>query len=235
MDNLKNQWKNQVTFLNIHGKLRDNTMHIVQKRLLKLAKTEDIGQYGYRKLGEKVKEPHPQKIKWHLQKLLKDGYLYKDGFGAIRVAEDNPTARLARVPILGLANCGEPLSFADNTQHGYLTISPGLLGSRNVSHLFAVQATGDSMNACNVQGSVIEDGDYVVVDNSVEAPKTGDYVVSSIEGLANIKKFVRDDQNHVIALVSESTKPRPPIVVSEADAESYRVHGKVVAVIKSYA
>lgn len=210
-------------------------MHIVQKRLLKLARTEDIGKYGYRKLGEKVKEPHPQKIKWHLHKLLKDGHLYKDGFGAIKVAEDSPAARLARVPILGLANCGEPLSFADNAQHGYLTLSPGLLGSKNTAHLFAVQATGDSMNACSVKGQAIEDGDYVVVDNSVQVPNSGDYVVSSIEGLANIKKFIRDDNNRVIALVSESTKPRPPIVVSEADAESYRVHGKVVAVIKSYA
>ncbi len=210
-------------------------MHIIQKRLLSLAKDIDLAQFGYRKLGEQVKEPHPQKVKWHLQKLLKDGFLYRDNQGSIKVTSQDPQPRLAKVPILGLANCGEALSFADNTVHDYLTVSPKLLGSRNTQSLFAVQATGDSMNACSVEGQAIDDGDYVIVDNSQQVPRSGQYVVSSIEGMANIKKFVRDDQNQVIALVSESTKPRPPIVLSQDDIESYHVHGTVVAVIKSYA
>ncbi len=210
-------------------------MHKLQKKILELAATEDIGSYGLRKLGEKIGVEHPQKVKWHLSKLMNDGYLYKDGLGTIRRASDEGAARLARVPILGLANCGEPLAFADNTTHDYLTVSPALLKSSKTDALFAVQATGDSMNACNVAGQAIDDGDYVIVDSSVQTPATGDYVVSSIEGLANIKKFIRDDTNQVIALVSESTRQRPPIVVSADDAESYRVHGKVVSVVKSYA
>ena len=214
---------------------RKKSMHKIQKKILELAATEDVGSYGLRKLGEKVGVDHPQKVKWHLSKLINDGYLYKDGLGAIRRASDEGNARLARVPVLGLANCGEPLSFADNTVHDYLTVSPNLLGSSQTDSLFAVQATGDSMNACNVGGQAIEDGDYVIVDGSRQQPQTGDYVVSSIERLANIKKFIRDDHNKVIALISESTKQRPPIVVSEEDIESYRVHGKVVSVVKAYA
>ena len=210
-------------------------MHKLQKKILELAATEDIGSYGLRKLGEKIGVDHPQKVKWHLSKLMNDGYLYKDGTGVIRRASDEGNARLARVPILGLANCGEPLAFADNTTHDYLTVSPTLLKSNKTDSLFAVQATGDSMNACSVNGQAIDDGDYVIVDSSTQVPQTGDYVVSSIEGLANIKKFIRDDQNEVIALVSESTRQRPPIVVSNADLDSYRVHGKVVSVVKSYA
>ncbi len=210
-------------------------MHKLQKKLLELASTEDIGQYGLRKLGEKIGVDHPQKVKWHLSKLMNDGYLYKDGSGAIRRASEEGESRLARVPILGLANCGEPLAFADNTTHDYLTVSPTLLGSRNGEALFAVQATGDSMNACSVNGQNIDDGDYVIVDSSKSVPSNGEYVVSSIEGLANIKKFIRDDQQQVIALVSESTRQRPPIVVAEDDMQSYRVHGTVVSVIKSYA
>lgn len=209
-------------------------MHKIQKRILELAAKEDVGSYGLRKLGEKLGVDHPQKVKWHLTKLINDGFLYKDGTGAIRRARDEGVARLARVPILGLANCGEPLVYADNTQHGYLTVSPKLLGSRKHDSLFAVQATGDSMNACSMNGQAIEDGDYVIVDSSVELPQSGDYVVSSIEGLANIKKYVRDEANHVIALVSESTRQRPPIVVSDEDMDSYRVHGKVVSIVKSY-
>ncbi len=209
-------------------------MHTIQSKILKLAGKEDIAQYGLRKLGEKVGVDHPQKVKWHLQKLLKDGHLVRDNFGAIVIpSEDSPTM-LAKVPILGLANCGEALSFADNTQHGNLTVSPSLLGKANTKTLFAVQATGDSMNACNVNGSPIDDGDYVIVDSSKNVPTNGDIVVSSIEGLANVKRFIKDEANKVVALVSESTRSRPPIVIAEHDIESYRVHGTVVGVVKSY-
>ncbi len=210
-------------------------MHKSQKKILEIIKDEDISSYGLRKLGEKIGVDHPQKVKWHLSKLIKDGYLYRNSNGDIRLAENASTSRLARIPILGLANCGEALSFTDNVSHEYLTISPELLGSKNYRSLYAVQATGSSMNACNVNGSTIDDGDYAVVDSSVISPNNGDYVVSSIEGLANIKKFIKDSQNRVIALVSESTKKYPPIVISEDDIDSYRVNGKVVAVIKSYA
>ncbi len=211
------------------------SMHKLQKKMLELAAKEDIGSYGLRKLGERIGVDHPQKVKWHLTKLINDGYLYKDSLGRIRRASDEGEARLARVPILGLANCGEPLAFADNTTHDYLTVSPGLLGSRNADSLFAVQASGDSMNACSVKGQCIDDGDYVIVDSSKVVPDNGEYVVSSIEGLANIKKFVRDDTQRVIALVSESTRQRPPIVLEETDIDSYRVHGTVVSIVKSYA
>lgn len=211
------------------------SIHKVQQDIIDLAKRDDISQYGYRKLGELIGVDHPQKVKWHLQKLLKDGHLVRDNFGKILAADEETNPKLARIPILGLANCGQPLSFADNTIYDYLTLSPSLVKQHKQNSLFAVQATGDSMNACSIENRPIEDGDYVIVDASVEVPKTGDYVVSSIEGMANIKRFVRDETNQCIALVSESTRPRPPIIVSDEDLESYRVHGKVVGVIKSYA
>lgn len=214
---------------------RKKPMHKLQKKLLKLAEHDDLSQYGLRKLGEKIGVDHPQKVKWHLHKLINDGYLYKDALGRIRPTSNETATRLARVPILGLANCGEPLAFADNATHDYLTVSANLLGSRKADALFAVQASGDSMNACNIDGQPIEDGDYVIVDSSVGIPDNGDVIVSSLEGLANIKKFIRDDHNHVVALVSESTKPRPPIVVSADDMDAYRIHGRVVSVVKSYA
>lgn len=209
-------------------------MHKLQKAILELAKHEDVSQYGYRKLGEKVGIDHPQKVKWHLNKLIKDGHLYKAGDGSMRVSEDEQGARLAKVPILGLANCGEPLAYADSTEHGFLTVSPSLLKTNQLGNIFAVQAVGNSMDKASVKGKPVYDGDYVIVDASVEVPENGDYIVSSVEGLANVKRFVRDDQNQVVALVSESSSPRPPIVISEGDLGTYRVHGKVVGVVPSY-
>lgn len=209
-------------------------MHDIQKKLIKLAKQEDIGAYGYRKLGAKIGVDHPQKVKWHLQKLVKDGKLLRAGDGSYKVADDSQTFNFANVPILGMANCGEPLSFADNTHHGYLSLSPSIL--RRAKHkdaLFAVQATGDSMNACNVHGQNIDDGDYVIVDSSVSVPQSGDYVVSSVDGMANIKRYRRSEEQQLIALQSESTRPRPPIIVATEDAANLQIHGTVVDVIKT--
>ena len=218
----------------IHKTRNTLYMHIIQQKILKLASTENIAQYGLRKLGERVDVKHPQKVKWHLQKLLKDGHLIRDNFGAIKVVGDDTSPNMARIPILGLANCGEALAFADNTQHGTLTLSPSLVATKNYQNLFAVQATGDSMNKANIKGQPIDDGDYVIVDSTKGVPSTGDCIVSSIEGLANIKKYVRDEVNQVVALVSESTRQRPPIVISDQDIDNYRVHGTVVGVVKSY-
>lgn len=208
-------------------------MHVLQEKILELAKQEDISVYGYRKLGEKIGVHHPQKVKWHLQKLLKDGFLLRDAQGKLRVLSNNEPSKMLSVPILGLANCGEPLAYADGTELDRLQLSPSLIKGSNQA-LFAVQATGDSMNACSVGGSVISEGDYVIADSGNTVPKNGDIVVSSIDGLATIKKFIRDESRGVIALVSESTRPRPPIIVAESDADSYIIHGTAVAIIGSY-
>lgn len=205
-------------------------MHKIQKRILKLADNQQIGQLGYRKLGELIKVGHPQQVKWHLQKLISDGYLRRLRSGDLKVISDS-SDRFAKVPILGMANCGQPLSYADGNNFGYLTLSANLIQSKELSTLFAVQATGDSMDRSQINGSSIEDGDYVLVDSSQTSPQHGDYVVSSIDGLANIKRYVRDDDNQLIGLISESNSPRPPIIVDPNSSNAFLVHGKVVQVI----
>jgi phage repressor protein C with HTH and peptisase S24 domain len=70
------------------------------------------------------------------------------------------------------------------------------------------------------------------VDGSTELPSNGDYVVSSIGGLANIKKYLRDEKNKLIRLLSESTQQLPPIVIDPNDVDSYHIHGRVISVIK---
>ncbi|MDX1765916.1 MAG: S24 family peptidase [Candidatus Saccharimonadales bacterium] len=209
-------------------------MHNLQKRLLKLAKREDLGQLGYRKLGEKIGVEHPQKVKHHLQKLINDGFLYRTVDGQLKVSTPgNSAGKMLSLPILGEANCGQPLAYADDTIHGYLKLSPSLVRSKRPGDLFIVKASGDSMNKARVGGKSINDGDYVVVDSSVEIPENGDYVVSTIEGLANIKCFKRDQAAELISLESQSTRPRPPIFVHPDDTDSYRIHGRVVDVIKA--
>lgn len=209
-------------------------MHTIQKRILKLARSEDISKLGYRKLGEKIGVDHPQQVKYHLQKLVDTGRLIRTPFGILKVGQPNETlSKLFHIPILGQANCGEPLSFADESEWGNLTLSPSVIKAKHPKQLFAVQAVGSSMNKADIDGQSIEDGDYVIVDSSREVPDNGDYVVSSIEGLANIKKYVRDESSKLIRLVSESTHIIPPIVIDPNDVDSYHIHGRVVQIIKN--
>jgi SOS-response transcriptional repressor LexA len=204
-------------------------MHKIQKRILRLATEENITDLGYRKLGEKIKVDHPQQVKWHLSKLIADGYLQTTPDGQLVVMKDQP--KLAKIPILGAANCGEPLIMAEDRVEDYLTLSPGLISKLKAANIFAVRASGDSMNKADIRGQSIDSGDYVIVDSAVHVPKNGDYVLASIEGLATIKRFLRDEQQRIIALVSESTRPRPPIIIGEDEANTFVVHGVVTNVI----
>ena len=59
----------------------------------------------------------------------------------------------------------------------------------------------------------------------------GDYILSIIEGCANLKRFRRDGKTGQIMLVSESTNPKHnPIYISSED--DYAVNGKIINVIR---
>lgn len=208
-------------------------MHIIQKRILRQAKKEDITNLGYRSLGEKIGVEHPQQVKWHLQKLIKDGHLKRTATGQLAAAKSAGVQSLFSIPVLGRANCGEALAISEDADIESLTVSKTLVGRKDSSKLFAVQAVGNSMDCAQVGGQPISDGDYVIVDGAIEVPMNGDYVVSSIEGLANIKRFKRDENARLVALLSESTESRPPIILDEQDTHALQIHGVAVQVIKT--
>lgn len=210
-------------------------MHPIKLKIIKLAEKEDISKYGYRKLGAKIGVSHPQQVKHHLQSLIDDGKLIQTPFGVLKVAKPTKLiSQIFNIPILGQANCGEALSYAEDTKWGALMLTPSIIPAKLANKkLFAVRATGNSMNKAKINGLPIDDGDYVVVDGSIQLPENGDYVVSSIGGLANIKRYIRDETNKLIKLVSESTKIYPPIIIDPNDVDSYYIHGRVVQVIKS--
>jgi SOS-response transcriptional repressor LexA len=93
-----------------------------------------------------------------------------------------------------------------------------------------LRAEGDSMNQANINGKNIEDGDFVIVDSEQKSPETGYYIVSIIDEVANIKKFVNDRKNKRIILQSESTKEYLPIFIHEDD--KYEISGRAVGVIR---
>jgi phage repressor protein C with HTH and peptisase S24 domain len=81
-----------------------------------------------------------------------------------------------------------------------------------------------------VNGKVINDGDYIIVDGDDRVPDEGEVILSVIDGAANVKRFHEDKENKQVVLISDSSEDYAPIYISPDD--DFFVNGKVVDVIK---
>jgi repressor LexA len=206
-------------------------MHPIQERLLKVIDQKNLSDMTLRDIGELIKEPLPQKIKHHLEQLEKKGFIVYDRKNKTisRVKTNSKIlSPFVSVPVIGSANCGPATIFANENIEGYLKISKNILSK--CKNVFAIKAQGLSMNKSSVNGMCIEDGDYLIIDSDYRTPRNGDVVLSVIDDMANIKKYVFDEENNQIVLVSQSTKDIPPIYIHEDD--SFMINGKVIQVIK---
>ena len=122
---------------------------------------------------------------------------------------------------------------AEEKIDGYLQISGQFLKDHRGPGIFAVRAMGSSMNRASINGKNIVDGDFVLVDREDKNVRSGDYVLSVINGAANIKRLMRDTLHEQIVLMSESTQFIPPIHIHPDDFNDYLLNGKVLDVIKS--
>lgn len=208
-------------------------MHDLQEKLLALAGENDLANMSLREIGKLINETSPQKIKHHLLQLEKNGLIQMDRLAKVMV-KTRPGAlqrnSLLAIPILGTANCGPATAYADQEAQGYLRVSGKLLSKKK--GIFAIKASGHSMNKANINGENVEDGDYVLVDPTFSSVRNGDYVLSIIDGMANIKRYFKDSDNQRIILLSESSASFAPIFIHRDDLDNYLVNGKVIQVIK---
>jgi repressor LexA len=166
----------------------------------------------------------------HLNELEKDGYLNRKKFKKRSVGINSFSNGNSSffVPILGSANAGEAVILASEEKRGDLHIPSGVIKAKN-GNLFALKIDGDSMNKAKINGRNIESGDFVIVDPSETSPENNDYVLSVINGCANVKKFKKDTNG--IRLEPESTnKKHKPIYLSSED--DFMINGKIIAVVK---
>jgi len=206
-------------------------MHIIQRKLLQLISEKNIGGLKLREIGALVGEKHPQKIKHHLDQLMKKGLIIHNKRKKLikRLDVNKKNGHLINVPILGSANCGEALVFSDENLEGFLKVSAKLIKSRG--KLLALKAVGNSMNKAKIKGKSIEDGDYIIINSEDKNPVNGDYIVSVIDDVCNVKKFVWDKENKQIILLSESNQDIPPIYIHPQE-KKYFISGKVIDIIK---
>lgn len=208
-------------------------MNLTDQKILKLSHVLDLDKLSLREIGSRIGGVHPQTVKNSITKLKELGLIErskdKDFIKELKNKESSESM-LYKIPILGSANCGVATLLAEENFQGFLRISNSILRRRD--NLFALIASGDSMNEASVEGASIDDGDYVIIDANDKNPRNNDYVLSVIEGYANIKKFIKDKNTGIISLISESSNNYPPIFIHEEDSPYYYINGKVVRVIK---
>jgi len=213
-------------------------------KLLAIADVHNLNELGLREIGRMMnpggKEVHPETVKFHWKKLFeagKIGYLPKSKARKLNrkpsMVEENVLGdgrSLVTIPVRGVANCGPASYYADDEDQGYIHLSSTMLKTSRKKDLYAILASGESMNRTKVDGKAINDGDYVVVDSRVSSPENGDRVVAIVNGLANIKRFYRERGR--VVLVSESTERFDPIFIHPEDQDDALIAGKVIQVIQ---
>ncbi len=208
-------------------------MHPLQEKLLIQIEEKNIGNLTLREIGNFIGENLPQKVKHHLSQLEAKGFIVIDKRNQTIKRTSNKAKAdtlFISLPIIGSANCGPAEFYANENIEGYLKISRNLVPYKK--GLFVIKADGNSLNKSSVKGKNIESGDFVIVDSENISPKDNDYVVSIIDGMANIKKYRLDKANERIVLLSESTKDYSPIFIHRDD--DFRISGKVLDVIKKF-
>lgn len=175
---------------------------------------------------------------YYLTKLQKDGYLEREAnqsrgvaltpfdFVGLSLSGNISGFEYISVPLVGAANCGPAELLAEENIEGYLSIPKTLIAKK--SGIIALRAVGKSLNRANIHGKSIEEGDMVLVDTEDRGVRSGDYVLSLIDGAANLKKYKVEKGQ--IMLISESTENFKPIFIMPGD--DWVVNGKIVAVMK---
>lgn len=175
---------------------------------------------------------------YYIDKLQKEGYLEKisNQPRSINLNSNEVVKTIVpkkiesfSVPVLGSANAGPATIFAEANISGYLKVSRNDLNRKD--GVFALRVEGDSMNKAKIDGKNLVEGDFVLIDSEYKNPKNGDYVLSVIDGCANLKKFERNNKTAEVMLISESTNQKhKPIYISSED--NFMINGKIISVVK---
>lgn len=210
-------------------------MHPTQQKILNLASSIKVNKNNPRIISRLIEIQNPQNIVHHIKRLENKGFISIDKNGVIIVERQDESMgeKLFQLPVYGSASCGPATMFAEENLQSYLAVPSGKIGRLNKAGLFVVIAEGDSLNnAKDIKGGTIETGDYVVIDGNNKSPKNGQYVLSIIDGMANLKRFYKDDENKQIRLESESNMATKPIYIQQDLFEDYMINGVILGVIK---
>ncbi|EKD78302.1 MAG: hypothetical protein ACD_41C00372G0010 [uncultured bacterium] len=195
-----------------------------KKQLLDFIQAFQLG-YGYyptlEEIRQKFKLSSLSTVHQHLSELEDMGMLER-GYGKARdmkMSAPDPyvAGSVAELPIAGLITAGLPIeAIEDRTET--LTVPRHMIDNKNA---YVLKVKGDSMIE-----SLIDDGDYVVVQKQDYATD-GDIVVALLEdGTATLKEYHRE--KNYVRLQPRNTKYRPIKV------RNVIIQGRVLGIIRKY-
>lgn len=163
----------------------------------------------------------------HLKALEKKGMIVRTSEArGIKLTENIFGQFIMNVNILGYANAGAPLVYAQEETLGVLRVDKSLLPVSK--DMFALEVKGDSMNKRIVNGTQLTNGNFAIVAKN-HPVKNGDVVLAIIDECATIKTF-RKDRNMIVLYPESTNLVHKPIYLSPSEEEEL-IYGKVVAVL----
>jgi SOS-response transcriptional repressor LexA len=207
----------------------------IQSKILSLVDAGLINRMTYGEIASKLGLKYRSQPKHYIEKMLNDGLLLRDKAGGLMRTPSSDARSLISLPVMGEANCGIATIYADNEVCGVIHVSPASLSNQSLKKgSFAVKASGDSMNNSNINGKSINDGDFAIIaPTEWSYAADGDYILSVIDGMGNIKRLRLDPENSRIILKSESRDYFDDIIIHIEDLYMYQIAGRVVDVIKA--
>lgn len=193
--------------------------------------TDFVERYGKSPTIEELKNLLHQKSKrWvtqYLEALEKKWFISRgEGYRGIRLGNSLGMQTTLNIPILWYANAGTPLAIAQENDYGTLPISKNII-SGDGNNYFVLRVSGTSMNQCEVNGKVLDNGSYVLIKKDEVSLNEKDPFLFVVDGGATLKKYKKAGSQ--VYLVPESSEDHhTPIILSQHD--NVMPNGKVVDV-----
>ncbi len=193
--------------------------------------TEFISKYGKSPTIEELKELLGQKSKrgvtQYLEALEKKGFITRGyWFRSIKLWNSIGFQTTLNIPILWYANAWTPLANAEENDYGVLPISKNII-SWDESNYFVLRVEWTSMNKYEVNGKLIENGSYILINKHESSLNNSDAFLFVVNNSATIKKY-KQEGNTVYLLPESNDDYHNPIILSSED--NVLVNGKVIDV-----
>lgn len=201
------------------------TLYRRQKQILSFIR-QYIDKYGYAptlsNIAEAIGVSSLATVHEHLGSLVKKGVIkkYEGAVRGIEVVDQKISHALAGIelPILGFIAAGQPImTYTD--PDASLNIPPAMISGKKRSYV--LQVKGDSM----IEDGIL-DGDFVIIEEQLEA-FDGDIVVALLDnGLATLKRFFREAGRVRLEPANSSMTP--------IYATDVKIQGKCTGVIRRF-
>ena len=195
------------------------TLYRRQKQILDFIK-QYINKYGFAPTLSNISSLAT--VHEHLGSMVKKGVIkkYEGAVRGIEVVDQKISQALAGIelPILGFIAAGSPImTYTD--PDATLNIPPAMISGKKRS--FVLQVKGDSM----IEDGIL-DGDFVIIEEQLEA-FDGDIVVALLNnGLATLKRFFKEPNRIRLEPANSSMSP-----IYSTDV---KIQGKCVGVIRRF-